>query len=384
MKDEFNPIPIVSKPSGNIDKGSLLSWLDDLNPALLEQPSKIQNVRCNVENEDGYFVVTPYLTPKKRKYLSVKVIWDLEVDQEPIEVWSTLYTTILHPQDEDNLKQLVMAKAQVLMLTNAYCEHIKAIVDSTHRYHDLVVQDRYMFQMMKHFFVDATPTGRIRRFVVITREGDQLEASDKVAKYFNVSQVNQFESMTLIKNGFPDLLHQAFTEESSGHLNRNLVEYYTWCGKRYCLTFEEAYTKLIDILADDHVQRSLTDLKKMEQGIHSVPISVTNIRKKYDNIITFLHRDTEVAKREFLIMEECHQHIRELIDKFDSWREHPELSLSRTSLLERKIEELSRGLKQKRLLISELRSRFDDIEYWAGWFKKQFPTLFSILDKDQD
>jgi len=384
MKDEFNPVPIVSKPSGNIDKGSLLSCLEEFNPALFEQPDKIQNVRCNIENEEGYYVVTPYLTPKNHKYLSVRVLWNLEVDQEPMEVWSTLYTTILHPRDEDNLKQLVMAKAQVLMLTSAYCEHIKAIVDSTHRYHDLAAEDRYIFQMMKYFFVDATLTGRIRRFLVITQEGDQHEASNKVTKYFNVSQINQFESMTLIKNGFQDLLHKAFIEERSGHLSRNLVEYYTWCGKRYGLTFEEAYTRLIDILADDHVQRSLADLKKMEQGIHSVPISVTNIRKKYDNIITFLHRDTEVAKTEFLIMEECHQHIRELIDKFDSWREHPELSLARTSLLEHKIEELSRGLKQKRMLISELRSRFDDIEYWADWFKKQFPTLFRILDKDND
>jgi len=384
MNHDFNPIPIVSKPGGNVDEGSLLGWLNRSRPGLLEQPGKVHEVRCRIENDEGYFVVTPYLTPKRQKFLKVRIHWELMVGEEPCDLWSTLYTTIRQPEDKDNLKQLALAKAQILMLATTYCEHIKAIVDSTHAQHDSVAESRLIFQMMRHFNVETTPTGRVRNFVVTTQGGHQHEAAVSACRIFDVSQINEYESMTLIKNGYQDLLYQALKGEREGRLSRYLVEYYTWCGKRYGLTFEEAYTRLIDILADDHVQRSLTDLKNMEQGLHKVPVSVSHIRKQYDDIITFLHRDKDGVKTEFLIMDECYKHIQQLIDKFDSWREHPDLSLAQTSLLESKIEDLSRGVKQKGMLIGELRRRFNDIEYWAEWFKKQFPTLFRILDKEND
>jgi len=384
MNHSDNPIPIVSRPQGNVDEGSLISWLGKHHPATLTQPDKVQNVKSFIEDEAGYFVITSYQTPTKHKFLRVRVKWELEVDEQPYELWSTLYTTIQHPGDLENLRNVVLAKAQVLMLAQTYCDYIMAIVDPGHVRHALAAKSLMIFQMMKHFSVETTPTGRVRKFMITTTEGQRHEATQVVTPYFRVSQINHYESMTMIKGNVQDLLHKSLREEEAGHLNRNLVEYYTWCGKRYCQTFEEAYTRLVDVIADDHVQRCLCDLKEMEKGVHQTPISVSDIRQKYDDIITFLSKDSVVAKYEFLIMEDCYQHIQELIEKFVDWLEHPELSLAQTSLLEKKIDILTRGLEQKRILIAELRGRFDDIEYWAGWFKKQFPTLFRFLDRDDE
>jgi len=116
MNERDNHSPIVSRPPGNVDEGSLLSWLGENHPQVMTQPDKIQNIKYFIEDKEGYFVISSYFTPKKRKYLKVKVKWELEIDKKPHELWSTLYTTIPYPADLENLRLCVLAKTQVLML----------------------------------------------------------------------------------------------------------------------------------------------------------------------------------------------------------------------------------------------------------------------------
>jgi len=383
MNDKPNLIPVVSRPQGNVDERNLICWLAKNHPDTLTQPENIQSVKCFIGNDEGFFVITPYATPDKSKYLKVNVKWEIALENELYHIHSTLYTIVPYPQNPENLRQMVLAKTEVLMLAQTYIEHVMAIVDPRHERHVMAAQNRQIFQMMKYFSVETTPTGRVRKFIITTQEGRRHEATRVVTPYFKVSQIDHYEAMTMIQNGGEDSIYLALRQEEAGHLNRNLVEYYTWCGKRYGQTFEEAYTRLIDIVADDHVQTCLIELQEMERGVHEKPIHISEIRKKYNYMIRFLSRGEGRAKFEFMVMEECYDHIQELIAKFDSWREHPELSLAQTSLIERKIDELSQGLGQKRTLINELRRRFDGIEYWARWLKEQFPTLFRIMDQDE-
>lgn len=380
--DDNNLIPVVSKPAGNIDECCLIKWLEKRFPDVLAEPEKISRIDCAIEKENEYYIVSSYQTPNGNPYFKVRIRWELEIEAQFYEVWTTVYTSIPLPEDSEDVRSGVLAKGEVIMLVKTYCNTVKAVLDQGDDHHHEAIQSKTAFQMMKHFLVKTTPTGRVEDFVVVTKGGRRYDAKKIVTPYFNIAQINHYESQTWIKGKENDRLHDAIAEEKSGHLSRQLIEYYSWCGKRYAQTFEEAYTRLIDILADDSVQQCLRDLKEMEKGAHERAIPISEIRHKYHTVLRFLARDRSRSKAEFEIMDESYFYIQELIDKFESWTTHPDLSLAQTSLLERKIEDLSQGLGQKRMLIVELRRRFEDIAYWAEWFRRQFPTLFKLIDEE--
>ncbi|NGX58314.1 MAG: hypothetical protein K940chlam3_01219 [Chlamydiae bacterium] len=398
MDNSEEKLTMVSRPHGNVDECNLLNWLNKHHPEVLSETDKIQNLRFSIEREDGFFLITPYMIPnKKDRFLKIKVKWEFEIEGEEFVIWSTLYTTIHCPQDGENLKPMMLAKAKVLMLTKTYCDHLQAIIDSKHTDHNIAAQNRSIFQIMKHFHIETTPTGRVKSFIVTTnekalngiyknyilaKEGLRYETTRFLSPYFNVSQVNLYESKTLIKNGMDDTLYQALVAEKAGRLNRTIINYYTLCGNRYCQTFEEAYTRFIDLVADDQVQESIRELKDMEKGAHRRHFTIPEIQSKLEKIKKHLEQHHETAQNEFMIMQDCYNHLQNLIDKFDSWREHSELSLAQTSLLENKIDDLAKYVGKKRLIMVELKGRYEGIEYWAKWFKEQFPMLFRFMDDD--
>lgn len=397
MRPTDENIPIVSKPPGNVDECNLLTWLNNNHPKAFSEPALIKDVKFLIENENGYYLITPYLTPQDEfEYLKVRVKWELTIDNRVQEIWTTLYTTVPCPEDQENVRQIMSAKAKVMMVARTYCEYLLAMLNPGHFYHSIAMEHREIFQLMKHFLVETTTTGRVKSFKITTNETmkngrnktysltEQSYSYDMqrfVNPYFKVDQINLYESKALIRKESNDSLHRALTSEKAGHLNTMIIDYYNLCGNRYCQTFDEAYHRFIDVIADDWVQKNLQELKDMEAGMGCRHYSIQEIRDKFYRIKKHVKKHHDIAENEYQIMQDCYRHIQDLIDKFDSWRVHPEISLAQTSLLENKISDLLECLGKKRFLMAELKGRYEGIAFWTQWFREQFPTLFNIIDE---
>lgn len=381
-------IPLVSKPVGNVDDCNPVQWLHRRYPGVLSSPSRVSGVCVSLEKENGNYLITTYRLLKTReKFLKVRIHWMMKVDEEPVELWSTLYTDVECPADPENLKTVARAKSRVLMLAQTYCESIAAVLDCRHERHILTAPMRDKFRIMTHFYIDVTPTGRIKNYTITTKEKDSGNSQGKyvlqrfLSPYFSVAKINDFESRAFIRDEGIDNVFLALSDEKKGEISRFLIDYYTICTQRYSQTFEEAYTQFINVMAEEQVQVYIQELKDMEAGVQRRSYTVDEIRDKFEYVMHFIKMHHEDSRQEYKIMKEAFFNLESLLDKFHSWLEHPDLSLAQTSLLEVKIEELSRTVGDKRLLLSELWRRFEKIEYWAEWFKKQFPTLFSMLDQ---
>ncbi len=387
MINNKNDLPLVSKPEGNVDDCNPIQWLYRHYPGILTHPEKIKNITASIEKEREHFLITTYkLSKSGDKYLKTRILWKLEVDGKPVELLSTIYTAVKCPKDPENLREVAIAKSKVLMVAETYRQSLLAVLDPAHKQHHLTAQMMPKFTIMTHFTIDATPTGRIRSYKIATREKDSsgpgtYVLSKLLSPYFAVSKINDYESEAVIQDNGSDEVFNALREEKEGRVSRFLIDYYTICSHRYSQTFEEAYTRFIDVMAEDQVQRYILELRDMEAGAQKKEYSIEEIREKFDYVIQYVKEHHESSRHEYEIMKEAFSHLESVIDKFDSWREHPDLSLAQTSLLEAKINQLSKTVNDRRLLLTELRRRFEKIEYFAKWFKKQFPTLFLMLDE---